>query len=64
MDDLRRKKTKFIYTASKQGGGKLLFWGGFLGNKRTKLVFIDGIMDGQKYVEVINEGLGDFIYHN
>ena len=39
------------------GGGKILFWGGFLGKKRTKLVIIKGIMTGAKYVEVIDEAL-------
>ena len=42
------------------GGGKILFWGGFLGKKRSKLVIIDGIVDGKKYVEVICEALDDF----
>ena len=43
---------------------KFLFWGGFLGSKKTKLKIIEGIFTAKAYIEIITNGIEEFKEEN
>ena len=43
------------------GGGTLMVWGAFVGNKLLDLVIVDQTMDSAKYTDMINKSLRPFM---
>lgn len=50
-------EAKYLVPTVKHGGGSVMVWGCFSYNGTGKLVFIDGKMTGQKYVEILKNNL-------
>lgn len=43
------------------GGGTLMVWGAFIGNKLLDLVVCENIMDSSKYIEMLTKSLLPFV---
>lgn len=51
-------KVNYLRPTVKHGGGSVLVWGCFSASGVGNLVFIDGIMDRFKYIDIIKNNLG------
>ena len=46
------------------GGGSVMVWGGIMGNQKTDLVIIQGNINAQRYINVLNNTMIPFMQNN
>ncbi len=61
----RRKNERFAQCCIRErdrfGGGSVMVWGGILGNAKTDLVIVQGNLNAQRYINLLNTNLLPFI---
>lgn len=61
----RRKNERFAHCCIRErdrfGGGSVMVWGGILGNAKTDLVIVQGNLNAQRYIDLLNTNLLPFL---
>ncbi|GBM36738.1 hypothetical protein AVEN_171851-1 [Araneus ventricosus] len=55
--DLRKEKEFFSSSIFSFGGGSLMVWGGFATEGTTPIVFVQGRMNSESYVDILADNL-------